>query len=65
MQGTTMEEVDGLFKRSSIGVRYEHVIILVFIYSDLALTMPRCACASEVYGSVFVCVSVCVECYSC
>ncbi len=33
--------------------------------------MPRCACASEVYGigSVFVCVcvcvSVCVDCYSC
>ena len=23
--------------------------------------MPRCACASEVYGSV----SVCVDCYSC
>ncbi len=22
--------------------------------------MPRCACASEVYGSVFVCVCVCV-----
>ena len=35
--------------------------------------MPRCACVSEVYGSVFhahrgiqcVCVSVCVECYGC
>ena len=29
--------------------------------------MPRCACASEVYGSVSVCVclSVCVDCYSC
>ncbi len=24
-------------------------------------TMPRCACASEVYGSVFVCVSVCLS----
>ncbi len=25
-----------------------------------------CACASEVYGSVFcVCVCVCVDCYSC
>ncbi len=23
--------------------------------------MPRCACASEVYGSVFVCLSVCVS----
>ena len=22
--------------------------------------MPRCACASEVYGSVFVCLCVCV-----
>ena len=22
--------------------------------------MPRCACASEVYGSVFVCVCVCL-----
>ncbi len=22
--------------------------------------MPRCACASEVYGSVFVCMSVCL-----
>ena len=22
--------------------------------------MPRCACASEVYGSVFVCLSVCL-----
>ncbi len=25
--------------------------------------MPRCACASEVYGSVFVC--VCVDYFSC
>ncbi len=25
--------------------------------------MPRCACASEIYGSVFV--SVCVDCYRC
>ncbi len=25
-----------------------------------SLIMPRCACASEVYGSVFVCVCVCV-----
>ncbi len=25
-----------------------------------AIIMPRCACASEVYGSVFVCVCVCV-----
>ncbi len=24
------------------------------------LVMPRCACASEVYGSVFVCLCVCV-----
>ena len=24
------------------------------------IIMPRCACASEVYGSVFVCVCVCV-----
>ncbi len=33
------------------------------------VVMPRCACASEVYSSVFVCVSVCpsvcVDCYSC
>ncbi len=29
--------------------------------------MPRCVCASEVYGSVFVslCVCVCVDYYSC
>ncbi len=25
-----------------------------------AIIMPQCACASEVYGSVFVCLSVCV-----
>ncbi len=24
------------------------------------IIMPRCACASEVYGSVFVCLCVCV-----
>ncbi len=35
----------------------------------LHIIMPWCACASEVYGSVFVCVCVCVcmcvcvECY--
>ncbi len=34
------------------------------------LFMPRCGCASEVYGSVFVCVCVyvsvsVVDCYSC
>ncbi len=27
------------------------------------IIMPRCTCASEVYGSV--CVTVCVDCYSC
>ncbi len=27
------------------------------------IIMPRCACASEVYGSVSVC--VCLSCYSC
>ncbi len=27
--------------------------------------MPRCACASEVYGSVFVCLCVCVDRYNC
>ncbi len=26
----------------------------------LGIIMPRCACASEVYGSVFVCVCVCL-----
>ncbi len=26
----------------------------------LAIIMPRCACASEVYGSVFVCLCVCL-----
>ncbi len=30
-----------------------------------SLFMPRCACASEVYGSVFVCLSVCVDYFSC
>ncbi len=31
-----------------------------------AIIMPRCACASEVYGSVFVCLSVCVSvCVDC
>ncbi len=29
------------------------------------IIMPRCECASEVYSSVFVCLSVCVDCYSC
>ncbi len=29
------------------------------------VVMPRCACASEVYGSVFVCLCVCVDCYRC
>ncbi len=33
--------------------------------SRALVIMPRCACASEVYGSVFVCLSVCVVCYSC
>ena len=28
--------------------------------SIFMLIMPRCACASEVYGSVFVCLCVCV-----
>ncbi len=25
------------------------------------IILPRCACASEVYGSVFVCLSVCLH----
>ncbi len=29
----------------------------------LHIIMPWCVCASEVYGSVFVCVCLCVECY--
>ena len=41
--------------------------------NKLLIIMPRCACASEVYGSVFVClcvclcvcVCVCVDRYSC
>ena len=33
--------------------------------STVCIIMPRCACASEVYGSVFVYLSVCVDCYSC
>ncbi len=39
-----------------IGIRWETVYIP---YSDIF--MPRCACASEVYGSVFVCVCVCLS----
>ncbi len=41
----------------------------IAFYNYLSIIMPRCACASEVYGSVFVCVCVCVcvcvDCYSC
>ncbi len=32
---------------------------------SVLLIMPRCACASEVYGSVFVCLCVCVSVYLC
>ncbi len=35
------------------------------VASAISVVMPRCACTSEVYGGVFVCVSVCVDCYSC
>ncbi len=31
-------------------------LLLTIVY---LVIMPRCACASEVYGSVFVCVCVC------
>ncbi len=43
---------------------------IIIIYPDdmhtnfplaLIIIMPRCACASEVYGSVFVCLCVCVS----
>ncbi len=34
---------------------------LVGQHIDRCIIMPRCACASEVYGSVFVCVSVCLS----
>ncbi len=30
------------------------------LYTYTMIIMPRCACASEVYGSVFVCLSVCL-----
>ncbi len=41
------------------------VIRSFYMYQSCAqmIIMPRCACASEVYGSVFV--WVCVDCYSC
>ncbi len=38
---------------------------LVCISKHVHIFMPRCACASEVYGSVFVCLCVCVDRYSC
>ncbi len=33
--------------------------------SHKVLVVPWCACASKVYCNVFVCLSVCVDCYSC
>ncbi len=49
-------------------VQYAIIIIIGTAKSCMilsAIIMPRCACVSEVYGSVFVCLCVCVECYSC
>ncbi len=34
--------------------------VLLFSYCP-CIIMPRCACASEVYGSVFVCLCVCLS----
>ncbi len=41
------------------GEIFENIHLYVLRYQDCPLILPRCACASEVYGSVFVCVSVC------
>ena len=44
------------------GLFYTHVqerVLLLRASLGLEIIMPRCACASEVYGSVFVCVCVC------
>ncbi len=35
-------------------------LFVIACYS-YCIIMPRCACASEVYGSVFVCVCVCLS----
>ncbi len=34
-------------------------------YQNAIVRSQRAKCASEVYGSVFVCLYVCVDCYSC
>ena len=53
------------YLRFSLLVKRSFAVFKAFL--DLKIIMPRCACASEVYGSVFVCVcvSVCVDRYSC
>ncbi len=53
--------------RSKLGPKvnlYNHVPFGPYIYTTHHYASVR-ACASEVYGSVRVCVCVCVNCYSC
>ena len=40
-----------------------HVAIIInkCMFSCVVVVMPRCACASEAYGSVFVCVCLFVQ----
>ncbi len=45
---------------STRGAFIIHIFLKHYIWRYLVIIMPRCTCASEVYGSVFVCVSVSV-----
>ncbi len=51
----------------AVGILYRGYYYNYVSWDIYYIIMPRYACASEVYGSVFVCLclSVCVDCYSC
>ncbi len=48
-----------LHSKSLLSLHYSCMAGGMVLNAMTTIIMPRCACASEVYGSVFVCVCVC------
>ncbi len=77
LAGAVCSQMGYIFEGNGVEVIIVVIHVCLFVSH---IVMPRCACASEVYGSVFVCVCVrvclcvcvecvclcvCVDCYSC
>ena len=55
----TQQQCDQLIQLASVSGNSVSIVSMVTYAHTCIIIMPRCACASEVYGCVCVCLSVC------